>query len=302
MEDCDLAVYRTIAENQDSNYQNVTIKTIYERASCRVFSDKEIPAKVLDQILEAGARAPSAGNFQPYSIIKVQSNQTKQELSKLCGNQIWISKAPIDLLFCLDWHRVERMAKLHHAPFTATNSFRHFWASLHDTIICAQNICIAAESLGLGSVYIGNTFECFRELRSIFELPKGVLPVILLCMGYPKTKPRQKKKLGINIIVHDEKYRKPEDKDLIDAFRKKYSGLRFEITDEKLNKFFKVCSEVHGEQYVSECVEIIKKNGYINALQRDFGLFYFANLLPKGNPKFVKRIEESGFNVFKEFM
>ncbi|MGI6485444.1 MAG: nitroreductase family protein [Tepidanaerobacteraceae bacterium] len=300
MEDKHLVEYSN-SNSKKTNYQNTTIKSIFERASCRAFSEKEIPNETLDRILEAGTRAPSAGNFQPFTIIKVKNHDTKQKLAKLCGKQPYISKAPVDLLFCIDWHRIDRMAEVNYAPFTASSSFKHFWVSLLDTVICAQNVTIAAESLGLGSLYIGNTLDCIRELRIIFELPKGVLPVVLLCLGYPKHKATQKKKFGINVVVHDEKYREPDDKSLDDFFENKYGDMRFKITEDRLNKLFEVCSEVHDVKYAQECIENIKKNGYINALQKNFGLFYFANLLPKGNPEFVKVIKESGFNIFEDF-
>jgi len=170
------------------DYPNKTIRLLHQRASCRGFSDKKIELDVLQYILESGVRAPTAGNLQPYSIIKIEKDETKQKLVELCEGQSFIAKAPVDLLFCIDFHRLKRWTELEVAPFTATNSFRHFWVSLQDTVICAQNICTAAESLGLGTVYIGSVLECFRELQEMFQLPKKVFPVVLLCLGYPKTK------------------------------------------------------------------------------------------------------------------
>jgi len=285
---------------KSNEYLNETLKLLLERGSCRNFLDKKISPDILQLVLTAEIHAPTGGNLQPYSIIKIEKDETKRRLAKL-GGQSLIAKAPIDLLFCIDWHRIERWAKLEVAPFTATSSFRHFWVSFQDTIVCAQNICTAADSLGLGSVYIGTILEFFLELQDMFQLPKGVFPVVLLCLGYPKTKPPPQKKLGVNVIVHEERYEEVEDQKLIDAFDEKYLGLKIEITKERLETIEQVCREANGEEFARRCVKRIKENGYINPTQRYFGLHYRANSMPKGNDTYLKLMEEFGFNWFKKF-
>lgn len=289
-------------ERAGDEYPNPTLKLLIQRASCRSFSDKKIPPDVLGLILEAGIRAPSGGNLQPFSIIKIENDETKQELAELCERQNFIAQAPVNLLFCIDWRRIKRWANLEVAPFTATSSFRHFWISFQDTIISAQNICTATDSLGLGSVYIGSVLECFKELRDMFHLPEGVFPVVLLSLGYPKTRPAPREKLPINAIVHKEKYHEMGDQGLLDAFNKKYPDLRVEITEERLETISRVCREVHGEEFARKCIEKVKENGYINPVQRYFGLHYCANSMPEGNVRYLKLMEEFGFKWFKKYI
>jgi FMN reductase [NAD(P)H] len=117
-------------------YPNKTVKLLIERASCRSFSDEKIPLEILNFILSAGIHAPTGGNLQPYSIIKIENKDNIQKLARMC-NQDFIKEASVLLLFCIDWHRIERWATLEAAPFTATSSFRHFWISFQDTIISA---------------------------------------------------------------------------------------------------------------------------------------------------------------------
>ena len=287
----------------DSNvgrYRNETVKLLFERSSCRDFSDKKIPSDVLQLVLEAGIHAPTAGNLQPYSIIKIEDSGMKQKLAEMC-EQSSLAKAPVFLLFCIDLHRNERWATLETAPFTATSSFRHFWVSFQDTIICAQNICTAADSVGLGSVYIGTVIDMPRKLQAMFELPKGVFPVVLLCMGYPPTRPKPRNKLGVGIVVHSERYREMEDQELINAYNKKYHGERLQIAEERLETILKVCHEVHGEVFAKKCADRIKANGYINRAQNYFGLHYRADLMPEGNDDYLKIMEEFGFNWFKKY-
>lgn len=290
-----------VDETVEKDYPNETLKLLNHRASCRSFSAKKIPSKILDLVLEAGIHSPSGGNLQPYSIIKIEEAKTKEKLAQLCENQTWIAQAPTNLLFCVDWHRLKRWAEIEVAPFTATASFRHFWISFLDTIIAAQNICTASDSLGLGSVYIGTVIDCLRELRTMFQLPEGVLPVVLLALGYPKARPKPKRKLGVEVIAHNEKYQQFNDEILKQAFDKKYPDLRVEITKERLEKISEVCRRVHGEVFAQKCIERIKKNGYINPVQRYFGLHYEANMMPKDNDEFLKIMEESGFAWFKKY-
>ena len=284
----------------DREYPNPTSKLLIERASCRSFSDKEVPPDVLQLVLEAGTHAPTGWNLQPYSIIKIERDDTKQKLAKMCG-QGFVGQAPVLLLFCIDWHRIERWASLSVAPFTATSSFRHFWVSFQDTVMCAQNLCTAADSMGLGSVYIGAVIELLADIREMFRLPRGVLPVVLLCIGYPKTKPQPQNKLGVDVIVHSERYREMEDQEIVDAFDEKYPGREIEITPERLGTIAEVCRGVHGEEFARRCIARIDEDGYINQAQRDFGLEAPASVMPEGNGAYLELVEEFGFNWFREY-
>jgi nitroreductase len=281
-------------------YPNETMRLLIERASCRNFLHKKIPPKKLHLILEAGVHSPTGGNLQPYSIIKIDNEKMKQKLAKMCCQE-FIAKASVNLLFCIDWRRLERWAQLEVAPFTATSSFEHFWISFQDTIICAQNICTAADAMGLGSVYIGTVLGWFRELKKMFKLPHGVFPIVLLCIGYPKKRSTPRKKLGIRVVVHDEKYHEITDDELIKAFNDKYPHVKIEATEKRLKEISKVCEKVHGKKFAQQCVKKIKERGYISPAQRYFGLHYRADWMTVGNSEFLKIMSEFGFGWFKKF-
>ena len=286
-----------------SDHTNETIRLLHERSSCRSFHDRPIPADVLETILAAGVHAPTGGNLQPYSIIKIADTVVKEKLTRLCGDQPFIATAPIDLLFCIDYHRLGRWARLSTAPYTATSSFRHFWIAFQDTIIAAQNICTAADAVGLGSVYVGTVLECFRELREMSALPDGVFPVVLLCLGYPKARPQPKPKLGTGVVVHDEQYRELPDDELLDAFAQKYPGpgRMSQLTDERLERLETAARTAHGAAFGAKCVERAKTDGVINAAQTYFGLHYCADTMPVGNDDYLKIIEDFGFGWLRRF-
>jgi FMN reductase [NAD(P)H] len=135
----------------------------------------------------------------------------------------------------------------------------------------------------------------------MFRLPRGVLPVVLLCIGYPKTKPQSQNKFGVDVIVHSERYREMEDQEIIDAFDEKYPGQEVEITTERLGMISEVSQEVHGGEFARRCIARINEDGYINQAQRDFGLECPANVMPEGNDTYLELMEQFGFNWFEEY-
>jgi len=293
------------SKHGSGEFPNETVRLLFERSSCRSFLDKRIPENVLSLVLDAGTHAPTAGNLQPYSIIRIENEGTKQKLAEIC-EQSFIGKAPVLLLFCLDLHRNERWAKLETAPYTATSSFRHFWVSFQDTIICAQNICTAADSMGLGSVYIGTVIDKPAEIQAMFKLPKGVFPVVLVCMGYPMKRMKPRNKLGAKVVVHPEYYREMKDQEIIETYDQKYSDEKHQsaklgISEERLKTIMKVCRTVNGEKFAKKCADRIKANGYINIAQHYFGLHYRADEMPKGNDNYFRLMEKSGFKWFKKY-
>jgi nitroreductase len=284
----------------EGTYPNETMRLLLERGSCRSFTEDRIPTDVLQLVLEAGTHAATGGNLQPTSIIQIEDPETKEWLADRC-EQAFIGKAPVLLVFCIDWWRLKRWAELEVAPFSATHSFRHFWISFQDTMICAQNVCTAADAMGLGSVYIGTILEFFAELRERLDLPQGVFPVVLLCLGYPRHKPQPRKKLGVDVIVHSERYHKLEDQELLDAFESKYPGHVVQVTEQRLAEIAETCRQVHGQAFARQCLQKIEETRQISPVQRYFGLHYRASEMPRGNQDYVRHIQACGLHWFEEW-
>jgi FMN reductase [NAD(P)H] len=281
----------------ETTYPNRTIQFLIQRASCRSYTDDPIPPETLQLVLQAGARAASGGNLQPTSIVQIENQETKDWLAQECG-QSFIAQAPVLLTFCIDFWRLKRWAALKVAPFSATSAFRHFWISFQDTVICAQNICTAADALGLGSCYIGTIVDMVPALCDRLQLPESVFPVVLLCLGVPKRPPKVRRKLEPAMIVHQERYHKPDDEELLAAFERKYPGYRIERTDERVAQVAEACRQVHGPAYAEQCRQRIEEQGYISAVQRYFGLHYRANEMPQGNDEYLALMRERGFEWF----
>lgn len=198
---------------------NETLQLMMSRKSIREFEQRPVPQEVKDAILAAAMRAPTAGNMMLYSIVDVTDQNLKDKLAVTCDHQPFIATAPMVLLFLTDYRRWYR-------KFTQAGCqppqprLSDFILSMNDTVIAAHASCMAAESLGIGSCYIGDIIEQWETHKEIFSLPPYTAPVSLLVLGYPTQKQKERTQTS----------RFP--KDMI-VFENQYHDL----TDEELNRF-----------------------------------------------------------------
>ncbi|MBN1433546.1 nitroreductase family protein [Candidatus Fermentibacterales bacterium] len=275
---------------------------LLERSSLRRFADRDIEPGVLDQVLEAGVRSASAGNLQPWSAILVRDPDTRNRLASMCFQE-FMADAPLHLLFCLDMHRNEVLARAGAAPYTAPSSFRHFWVSFQDVVIAAQSMCTAADMLGLGSVYIGTIMESPSEVREMFSLPSGVFPVVLVCMGYPRegTERKAARKFSRRFMIHEEKYSEPDPDDLWADYQEREAHRLTPIGEKTELVFRTACANCVDEAFAEACMARARGQGGFNEAQRRFGLHYRADGMPCGNLDFVDAMREAGMRFFERW-
>lgn len=178
----------------EKNQKNQTIELIKNRRTIRTYDPKPLTQDEIDAIVQGAMRAPTAGNMMFYSIIQVTDQKIKDRLVVTCDNQPHIAKAPLILLFLADMQRwwdyfkvckVEEMCQEMSKDFQTPQESDLLLACC-DALIAAQNAVIAAEALGIGSCYIGDIMENYEIHREMFDLPRWVFPITLLCFGYPK--------------------------------------------------------------------------------------------------------------------
>ena len=172
---------------------NETLRIINNRKSVRKFADKTISRDNINTIIHSAMRAPTAGNQMLYSIIEVDDQRLKDSLVKTCDDQPFIATAPLVLLFLADYQRTYDLFIASGAmDYSHREGIQHrtpgigdFMLASCDALIAAQNSVIAAESLGLGSCYIGDIMENYETHREMFHLPEYTFPITMLCFGYP---------------------------------------------------------------------------------------------------------------------
>lgn len=196
---------------------NDTIRTIMRRASVRSFESKPLAPEHEEAILAAALRAPTAGNMMLYTILRVKDAETRKKLAVTCDNQPFIAEAPLTLIFLADFTRWAALFQASGSLELAQErgidwsgpSAGDFLLCCCDAVIAAENAVIAAESLGIGSCYIGDIMEQYETHRALFNLPPQAFPITMLCLGYPKNgkKPALRSRFDAGYVVHDETYR-----------------------------------------------------------------------------------------------
>ena len=199
---------------------NEVIRQLYERKSVRVFTDRPIEEDAVQQILMAASMAPTAGNQQLYTVIRVTDPELKTSLAESCDHQPFIAESKLVLIFCAD------CLKWYDAFLCAGCQPRKpgegdLLLAVSDAVIAAQNAVVAAHSLGIGSCYIGDIMENAEIHRKTLNLPDYVFPAAMLVFGYPTEKQMQRQKperVDMQYIVHEDGYRRLDETQLRQMF------------------------------------------------------------------------------------
>jgi len=162
---------------------NDVIELLQSHRSIRKYRDQPLPDGLLEQLVSAAQYASSSNNVQAYSIIRVSDKNNRARLQELAGNQVYISQAAEFLVFCADMKRnTEAAARTGIEPTLGMTE--QLLVSTIDTALVAQNFAIAAESEGLGVVYIGGVRNNPQEISDLLKLPKHVYPELIWKVGH----------------------------------------------------------------------------------------------------------------------
>jgi len=133
----------------------------------------------------------------------------REQLVELTGGQQHVAEAAEFWVFCADFNRHQEIF-----PQAELGLAEQLLLGTVDTSLMAQNAFTAAESLGLGGVYIGGLRNNIDEVTQLLKLPRNVLPLMGLCLGYPAVEPAQKPRLPQAMVVHENQYQ-PLDRELL---------------------------------------------------------------------------------------
>lgn len=246
------------------------IDFIKSHKSIRQYTSDKIDRKLLNSILEAGCRASTTGNMQLYSIIITENEETKRELAPLHFNQKAVLEAPTVLTICADFNRFNKWCQFRETK-PGFDNFLSFMNATIDAILVAQNISLAAESEGLGICYFGTVLYNAESFIEALKLPKGVVPVAALTIGYPAAATStQTDRLPLEAIVHEEVYKEYN----LERINKFYStkeaqseSVRFVIDNNKTT-LAQVFTDVRYKQtdnelFSKKLFEVLKNQGFL---------------------------------------
>lgn len=187
-------------------FMNQVIDTILNHRSIRSYLDKELPEEHLELLVRCAQKAPSSNNGQPVTIIAVTDKAKKAQLAELCGNQAFIAEAGVFFVFCIDFYRGKLACEKTNNEFYITDELSATVIGTFDAGLAMQNMIVAAESLGYGTVPIGGILNDSHAVIKLLEIPDYVFPICGLVVGFPKEQSAVKPRLPLKAVFNREKY------------------------------------------------------------------------------------------------
>ena len=246
------------------------IDILLQHRTIRKYNDQPVDDHLLKLILEAGCRASTTGNMQVYSIVVTRDNAMKEKLAPLHFNQPMIKTAPVVLTFCADFNRFNQWCEARQAN-PGYDNFLSFTTAAIDALLVAQNVAVAAESQGLGICYLGTTTYMAHQLIELLQLPKGVVPVTTITMGWPDGMPDQIDRLPLEAVVHYETYTDftPERLDAIYREKEARADNRKFVAENGKESLAQVVTDVRYKKadnvaFSKMFLEVLAKQGFMN--------------------------------------
>lgn len=221
--------------------------------SVRHFVRDALPEHTLETLVAAAQSAPTSSNLQTWSVIAVESQERREALVNLVGPQKHLAVAPLVLVFLADLSRIERLGQAQGRDPVGLHYLDTFLMGVIDAALAAQNAVVAAEAMGLGTVYVGGMRNQPEEVAKVLGTPPNVFPVFGLVVGRPDpAKPAAiKPRLPQSAVLHREQYQVPADQSQ-------------EIGDynEALRQFMRT----HGMREVDWSAQVVERLGSPEAL------------------------------------
>ena len=196
---------------------NGAIETMRLHRSIRKFRNKAISNETLETILSAAQCAATSSYVQAYTIIRVNDPGNRQAIAEICVAQPWIIQAPVFLIFCADLNRLDAACRMHGLEMVDGYA-EQFLVATVDTALIAQNTLLAAESMGLGGVFIGAIRNDPQKVCELLHIPRNAYPVFGMCLGYPDDDPPRKPRLPLKAILKEDTYSVSGDDLLLGAY------------------------------------------------------------------------------------
>lgn len=240
------------------------------RRTVRAYSDQPLDDHLLNELLTTACRASNTGNMQAYSVVVTRDSERKSLLAPLHFNQQQVIKAPVVLTFCADFNRFGKWCEQRKAQPGFANLQALTYASI-DAVILAQAFCDVAESKGLGICYLGTTTYNAEQIVDVLGLPKLVLPITTISVGYPQevVSSPLSDRLPLAGILHQETYKEYSAED-IDRIYAEKEALPESLHFVELNKketLAQIFTEIRytkndNEHFSETFLNAIRKQGF----------------------------------------
>ena len=240
------------------------------RRTIRQYSDRDVPAELLNELLTVAMQASNTGNMQLYSVVVTRDGEQKKRLAPAHFNQPMVTNAPVVLTFCADVNRFVQWAACRKTEAGFAN-FQTFITATIDAMLFAQSFCTAAEEKGLGICYLGTTTYNAGPIIEALNLPRLVVPIVTVTLGYPANPlPAQSERLPLAAILHEETYADytPARIDALYAEKEALKVNQRFVAENGKETLAQVFTEVrytkaNNEYFSTAFLEVLKKQGFL---------------------------------------
>ena len=245
------------------------IDTIFSHRSVRKYKEEAVAPEILDKILEAGSRASTTGNMQVYSMIVTSDASLRKRLcEEVHFNQQMVNQAPVHITFCADFNRFNKWCTQRKA-IPGYDNFLSFITGAIDALLASQNVALEAEAYGLGICYLGTATYNAAEMVDILKLPRFVVPVAAIVLGWPKEEVPLTDRLPAESVVHSETYHDFDSEAINRIYRERENSeetlrLLQENNKETLAQIFtdNRYTRDNNEFFSGKYLEVIEKQGF----------------------------------------
>ena len=199
------------------------MNTINTRRTIRKYTQDDVSESLLDRLLSAASRTQTMGNLQLYSVVVTRDAEMKALLAPSHFDQPMVKNAPVVLTICADFRRVTDWCANRRAD-AGYDNFLSFINAATDALLFTQTFCCLAEEEGLGCCFLGTTVYMPQQIIDTLKLPRLVMPVATITLGWPDETPPLTDRLPTGSFVHRETYQ-PYTPERIDTFYREKESL-----------------------------------------------------------------------------
>ncbi|RYM06679.1 oxygen-insensitive NADPH nitroreductase [Sporolactobacillus sp. THM7-7] len=197
---------------------NPVIETLLNHRSIRKFKDQALTEKQIRILVESAQAASTSSYTQSYSIIGVDDPKIKKQLRAIASDQAYVEQNGCFFVFVADQYRNKMIGETSGESTAVLNTTQRLLVALGDACFAAQNMAVAAESMGLGICYIGSIQNDIDKTSEILHLPDFAFPFFGMAVGYPDQHPEKKPRLPFAAIYHHNRYNPAPDQNSLKAY------------------------------------------------------------------------------------
>jgi nitroreductase len=246
------------------------LESMKNRRSVRRYTQQDLSGALLEELLEVASRASNTGNMQLYSVIVSCDRANRERQAPFHFNQKMVTEAPALLTFCADANRFVKWAEQRNAQ-AGFDNLQTFLAATMDALLFAQAFCDAAEARGLGICYLGTTAWNADKIIEALSLPRLVVPVVSVTVGYPaEPLPEQPERLPLAAVVHRETYcdYTPQAIDVLYRAKEALEANRHYVAENHRETLAQVFTDIrytkkNNEYYSETFLNVLKQQGFL---------------------------------------